>query len=149
MDLRHDMLTHGVYIVCAQHGERRAGLAVAWATQLATDRLAICVGSQSATRALILDAQAFGFSALGADQVDIARRFGRQSSRTVDKLAGLGWHTAVTGSPLLDDCLLALDCRVEAVHDVGASKLIVGRIVAAERRREQGAPLIYREEDYA
>jgi 3-hydroxy-9,10-secoandrosta-1,3,5(10)-triene-9,17-dione monooxygenase reductase component len=127
MKLRHDMLTHGVYIVCAQYGGRRGGLAVAWATQIATDRILICVGKQSATRELILASKAFGLSVLTREQVDIARAF---------------------GSPLLDDCATTLDCRVEAVHDQGDEKLIVGHIVAAERLEETYEPLIYREEDY-
>ena len=148
MKLRHDMLTHGVYIVCAQHKGRRGGLAVAWATQVATDRILICVGKQSATRDLILASKAFGLSVLTREQVDVARAFGTRSSHTVDKFEGVGYHTAETGSPLLDDCAATLDCRVEAVHDQGDEKLIVGHIVAAERLKETYEPLIYREEDY-
>jgi 3-hydroxy-9,10-secoandrosta-1,3,5(10)-triene-9,17-dione monooxygenase reductase component len=142
------MLAHGVNIVCAEHKGRRGGLAVAWATQTGTEGVLICVGSQSVTRELILASRAFGLSVLAGDQVEVARLFGRNSSRDVDKFEGLGWHTAVTGSPLLDDCLVALDCRVEEVHDRDSAKLIVGRIVGAELRRESGEPLIYREGDY-
>ncbi len=148
MKLRHDMLAHGVNVVCAEHEGRRGGLAVAWATQVSTDRVLICVGRQSTTRPLILGSGAFGLSVLAQDQVAIARVFGSRSSLRVDKFAGLGVHTAVTGSPLLDDCALALDCRVDAVFDDGTHKLIVGQVVAAERRREAYEPLIYREEDY-
>ena len=148
MKLRHDMLAHGVNIVCAQHEGRQGGLAVAWATQVGTDGILICVGEQSATRELILGSRAFGLSVLAREQVDVARAFGRRSSRRVDKFQGVGYHTAETGSPLLDDCALTLDCRVEAVHDREDAKLIVGRIVAAERLREDYEPLIYREEDY-
>jgi len=148
MKLRHDMLTHGVYVVCAQHEGRRGGLAVAWATQVATSRILICVGAQSATRELILASQAFGLSALAREQLDVARAFGRRSSRKVDKFAGVGTHTLATGSPLLDDCAATFDCRVEAVYDLDSQKLIVGRIVAAKRLREEYEPLIYREEDY-
>ncbi|UCC62331.1 MAG: flavin reductase [Anaerolineae bacterium] len=148
MKLRHDMLTHGVYVVCAQHKGRRGGLAVAWATQVATSRILICVGAQSATRELILDSQAFGLSALTREQLDVARAFGRRSSRDVDKFASLGTHTLETGSPLLDDCAATFDCRVEAVYDLDSQKLIVGRIAAAERLKEEYEPLIYREEDY-
>ena len=148
MKLRHDMLTHGVYVVTAQHEGKRRGLAVAWATQVATDCILICVGDQSATRELILASQAFGLSILTQGQVDVARLFGRQSSLKVDKFAGVACHTAETGSPLLDDCAATFDCRVEAVYDYGSEKLIVGRIVAAERLKEQYEPLIYREEDY-
>jgi flavin reductase (DIM6/NTAB) family NADH-FMN oxidoreductase RutF len=148
MKLGHDMLTHGVYIVCAQHQGKRGGLAVAWATQVATDRILICVGKQSATRELILASQAFGLSVLTREQINVARAFGTRSSRTVNKFEGVGYHTAQTGSPLLDDCAATFDCRVEAVHNQGDEKLIVGHVVAAERLKEKYEPLIYREEDY-
>jgi flavin reductase (DIM6/NTAB) family NADH-FMN oxidoreductase RutF len=148
MKLRHDMLTQGVYVVCAQHEGQRRGLAVAWATQVGTDRILICVGKQSATRELILASQAFGLSVLAREQIDVARTFGRQSSRRTDKFTAIGCHTAVTGSPLLDDCAAAFDCKVVAVYDHGSQKLIVGQIVAAERLKEVHEPLIYREEDY-
>lgn len=148
MELRYDMLTHGVNVVAAQHEGRRAGLAVAWATQVATNGILICVGKQSATRELILASEAFGLSVLTREQLDVARVFGTQSSRDVDKFEGLAWHTELTGSPLLDDCALAFDCKVEAVYDLGGQKLIVGGIVAAERIKQDYEPLIYRQEDY-
>ncbi len=148
MELRYDMLTHGVYIVCAQHQGKLAGLAVAWATQVARDRILISIGKQSATRESILASAAFGVSALTGEQLDLARLFGTRSSRRVDKFEGLGYHTLETGSPLLDDCAATFDCRVDVVHDDGSRKLIIGRIVAHERLKEHYQPLIYHEEDY-
>jgi flavin reductase (DIM6/NTAB) family NADH-FMN oxidoreductase RutF len=142
------MLAHGVTVVCAQHEGRRGGLAVAWATQVATNRLLICVGKQSATRELILASGAFGLSVLTVDQVDIARAFGTSSSRRVDKLDGVGHHTLATGSPILDDGAVGLDCRVETVFDLHDEKLIIGEVVAAERLKDDYEPLVYREEDY-
>ena len=135
-------------IVAAQHEGKKRGLSVAWATQVATDRILICVGKQSATRDLILESKAFGLSVLRADQFEVSRRFGTKSSRDVDKFEGIAHHTAKTGSPLLDDCGAAFDCVVEAVHDQGEGKLIVGRIVSAEFRGTRYEPLLYREEEY-
>lgn len=154
MELRHDMLTHGVNIVCAHHEGRSSGLTVAWATQVAKNLILICVGAQSATRQRILDSGAFGLSVLTSAQRDIARHFGTQSSRTVDKLEGVWYHTAQTGSPLLDDCAATFDCRVYAVYDLGADarhpteKLIIGEILAAEQIVDDYEPLIYKETDY-
>ena len=148
MKLRHDMLTHGVNVVCAQHEDRRGGLAVAWATQVAKDRILVCVGKQSATRELILASRAFGLSVLTREQLDVARAFGTRSSRKVDKFEGVGYHTAETGSPLLDDCAATFDCRVHVVYDLDDGKLIVGQILSAKRLKEEYEPLIYREEDY-
>ena len=148
MELRYDMLVMGVYIVAAQHQGKRGGLALAWATQVAKDRFLICVGSQSATRDLILASQAFGLSVLGQDQIALARAFGERSSRDVDKFAVVPFHTAVTGSPLLDNCVAAYDCRLEDVLDHDSHKLIIGCVVAAERIGDDAQRLIYRQEDY-
>ena len=148
MELRHDMLSHGVYVVSAQHEGKRRALAVAWATQVAKNRILICVGKQSATRELILASGAFGLSVLTREQVDMGRAFGNRSSRDVDKFQGVGYHTSVTGSPLLDECAATFDCKVQAVYDHRNQKLIIGEIVAAERLKEEYEPLIYKEEDY-
>jgi len=148
MELRNDMLVHGVYVVCAQHDGKRGGLTVAWATQVATDCILISVGKQSATRDLIINSGVFGLSVLTHEQVDVARSFGKQSSRDVDKFKGVCWHTAETGSPLLDDCAITLDCRVKAVFDHDDAKLIIGRILVAEQLLSDYEPLVYREEDY-
>lgn len=148
MQMRHDMLTHGVNIVAAEHEGKKMGLSVAWATQVGTDRILVCVGKQSATRDLILESKAFGLSVLRADQLELSRRFGTKSSRDIDKFEGIAHHTAKTGSPLLDDCGAAFDCVVEAVYDQGEGKLIIGRIVSAEFRSKRYEPLLYREEEY-
>jgi flavin reductase (DIM6/NTAB) family NADH-FMN oxidoreductase RutF len=142
------MLAHGVNVVCAAHEGRQGGLAVAWATQVGVDRILICIGAQSATRELILGSGAFGLSLLARDQLGVARAFGTRSGHKVDKFVGYATHTAETGSPLLNDCASAFDCRVIAVHDLDRQKLIVGQIVSAERLRDEYEPLIYREEDY-
>ncbi|MEJ2734072.1 MAG: flavin reductase family protein [Anaerolineae bacterium] len=78
----------------------------------------------------------------------MARVFGQRSSRRADKFLAIGSHTALTGSPLLDECAATFDCKVIDVYDHGSQKLIVGQIVAAERLKEVYEPLIYREEDY-
>jgi flavin reductase (DIM6/NTAB) family NADH-FMN oxidoreductase RutF len=148
MKLRHDMLTHGVNIICAQYEGKLGGLAVAWATQIDTDYILICVGSQSATREFILKSRAFGLSVLVKGQEDVAKMFGGQSSRKVDKFKGIGYHTDKTGSPLLNDCAATFDCQVEKVYDHDDTKLIIGRIVAAEFLKKKYDPLVYREKDY-
>ncbi|MEO0293935.1 MAG: flavin reductase family protein [candidate division WOR-3 bacterium] len=148
MKLRYDMLTHGVNIVCTKYEGKFSGLAVAWATQIDVDRILICVGSQSYTRELILKSKIFGLSVLAKGQEEIARKFGRQSSKKVDKFKNIAYHTLKTGSPLLNDCIAVFDCEVEKVFDYNDTKLIVGKIVAAEFIRKEYEPLVYKEKDY-
>ncbi len=148
MKLTHDMLCHGVYIVGARHEDKASALAVAWATQVATDKVLIAVGAQSYTRELILKSGAFGLSMLEEGQQELGRHFGTQSGRNVDKLATVETETHKTGSPILKNCALWLDCEVSDVFDLGSTKLIVGKVVAAGRNKATFTPLIYREREY-
>ena len=135
-------------IVTAAYKSEYRGLAVAWATQLAADRVLICVGSQSSTREYIIASRAFGLCVLRKDQLELARLFGLKSSAEIDKFKGLAVHTDQTGSPLLDDCANTCDCNVVSVFEDGNHKLFVGKIVAARQISRRYEPLIYREVDY-
>lgn len=151
MKFRTDTLIHGVSIVTASHDGRAAGLAVAWATQVASDRVLICVGSQSHTRELILASGWFGMSLLRADQSDLAALFGRTSSLKVDKFAGLAIFDGEHGMPLLTDSAGSLECEVVDVFTTGKDgidRLIIGRIVACYNYQSDAERLVYHSEDY-
>jgi len=151
MDYHTDTLVHGVSIVTACHEDSKAGLAVAWATQVASDRVLICVGSQSYTRELILASGWFGVSLLRADQRDLAALFGRTTSREIDKFAGLSIHTGEHEMPLLDDCAGSLECEVVEVFTTGknqSDRLFIGRIAACHNYQPDEERLVYRAADY-
>ena len=148
MDCRNDMLSHNVNIVASCHEGRHAGLAVAWATQCAVERIVICIGGWSATREIILASNAFALSVLRSNQMELSRLFGTNSSNDIDKFQGLATHTAETGSLLLDDAVAAFDCRVDNVFDDTTTKIIVGRIIHTELPEIRPAPLPYCCDDY-
>ena len=151
MKFRTDTLVHGVSIVTASHDGRKAGLAVAWATQVASDRVLICVGNQSYTRVLILESGWFGMSLLRVDQRDLAALFGRTSSLKIDKFTGLAVFFGEHGMPLLADCAGSLECEVVDVFTTGkdgSDRLIIGRIAACHNYQPDIERLVYRSEDY-
>ena len=49
----------------------------------------------------------------------------------------------VTGAPILDDAISALECRTSAVHDGGDHSIVVGEVVSVTEHRGDGAPLLY------
>ncbi len=149
MEYSTDLLTHGVYVVTARQEGKTAGLAVAWATQVSSEELLICVGSKSATRPLIEQSASFGLSVLRADQLDMARTFGWHHSDEVNKFAGIAFHTRQSGAPLLNDCVAVFDCRVEKTVELeGGQKLFLARILDGEVFEPEAERLIYRAEDY-
>ena len=104
--------------------------------QSALDRGApkVCTSLNSGhfTTHLIGQSGAFGLHLLRADQTDLAWRFGLRSGRDTDKFAGLEMTLGVTGSPILTDCLAALECRVLHKTHIGDrvyswSEIVAGR----------------------
>ncbi|MDX6738655.1 flavin reductase family protein [Actinocorallia sp. A-T 12471] len=56
-----------------------------------------------------------------------------------------GWAThpgAVTGNPILDEAIGALECRTYAVHDGGDHSIVVGEVLSASTPSD-GGPLLY------
>ncbi len=68
----------------------------------------------------------FCVNVLAADQEPLCRAF---ASHDVDKFAGITWHAARTGSPILDDAVAWIDCEIEAIHSAGDHEVVIGRVV--------------------
>lgn len=150
MDLRYDLLLHGVQLIGAARDGELAGLTVHRACQLAEDLVLVGLGDQSHTRRLVEASGAFGVSVLDVDQISLAWRFGNFTSAELNKWEGLDWLTLETGAPIFRGGLLGLDCRVEETVYVGSARtrLFIGRIVAATVFRHDKEPLPFFQDDY-
>jgi flavin reductase (DIM6/NTAB) family NADH-FMN oxidoreductase RutF len=49
----------------------------------------------------------------------------------------------LTGAPILDDALAALECRTTAVHDGGDHSIVVGEVLWVSEPDPDGEPLLY------
>jgi flavin reductase (DIM6/NTAB) family NADH-FMN oxidoreductase RutF len=132
-----------VWIVTAAHGERRSGLLATWVSQCSIDPEAplalIGLAPNHFTAELVTASKAFCLHLFDSDQLELAWKFGLSSGRSTDKFAGLRTMTAVTGAPLIADCLAWLDCRVLDVYDGGDRMYYWGEVVAG-RRELSGQP---------
>ena len=132
-----------VWLVTAQAGGRRGGLVATFASSasIVTDRPRVLVGlaKQHHTWELVDASRAFVLHLLAADQLDLVWRFGLQSGRDVDKLAGLAVEQT-GGGPRVCDAPAWLDCRVEASLDTGDRTVHVAAVRAG--RRERAAELL-------
>jgi flavin reductase (DIM6/NTAB) family NADH-FMN oxidoreductase RutF len=138
-------LTAGVYVIGVSDGDRRDAFTASSVMQVSFSPLLIAIGISPMHESykLLHHGGGFAISVLRAEQQDLARHFGTQSGRTVDKLASTRWQPGMTGAPLLPDALAHFDCRVVNDIDAGDHRLVVGRVINGAIVSPAGEPLIY------
>ena len=105
--------------------------------------LAVSVNPGNASYPLLHASGGFTVSVLKRGQIELARRFGTRSGRDGDKLAGIPWHPAASGAPVLDDALAYFDCRLEGSLPAGDHELVLGRVVDGAILDADAEPMTY------
>lgn len=104
-----------------------AGLTISAFTSVSLDPplVLFCLGCKS--DALIRDARdgRFAINILAEDQEEVSETF---ASQIADKFANVPHGTAESGCPTINGALAVLDCRVDAIHDGGDHRVVVGRV---------------------
>jgi flavin reductase (DIM6/NTAB) family NADH-FMN oxidoreductase RutF len=138
-------LTLGVYVVGVADAGRRDGFTAAWVMQVSFDPLllALSINPEHASYPLLLGGGGFAVSVLKQGQVELARRFGTQSGRDHDKLAGLKWRPGRTGAPILEDALAYFDCELTGSMRSGDHQLVLGRVIDGRILTHDAEPMAY------
>lgn len=126
-------IINGIYVVSTVSGGEHNAMTAAWVQRASFEPplLTAAVGTGRYTHDMIKASGVFAVHALGAGQERIARHFGLKSGRKTDKFKGVKFGTAVTGSPILKDCIAWFDCRVYGEHEAGDHTLFIGEILDA------------------
>jgi flavin reductase (DIM6/NTAB) family NADH-FMN oxidoreductase RutF len=138
-------VTTGVYVIGVADGERRNAFTAAWLTQVSFDPLllALSVNPEHASYPLLVGGGGFVVNVLRRDHFSLAEAFGTRSGRDQDKLAGIPWHPAPSGAPILTQALAWLDCRLHDRFPAGDHEIILGRASAGELVAPDASPLLY------
>ena len=100
----------------------------------------VCIGKDAKCHDAFSGSDCFAINILSADQADLSVRF---SSDVGDRFDGVKYEPWVTGAPVLDGALAAIDCTLHAVHEAGDHSILVGRVERLGPTREEADPLIY------
>ena len=93
----------------------------------------------SGSWARIAEAGRFCVNILAADQEHVCRSF---AARSADKFAGVAWHAAPSGAPILDSALAWIDADLETVHEAGDHLIVLGRVTRLHIERPT-LPLLF------
>lgn len=83
----------------------------------------------------------FAVNILPYDKMDLSNRFAWVKDE--DRFEAGAWGTAVTGAPILQDCLAWLDCTIYARFPAGTHTVYIGEVQASGVPRPGELPLIY------
>jgi flavin reductase (DIM6/NTAB) family NADH-FMN oxidoreductase RutF len=126
-------LDREIWLVTAQAETRRGGLIATFVNvaSIVPDmpRMLVGVSRQHHTWELIERSNAFALHLLGERHLDWVWRFGLESGRARDKLHDLPVRPVITGSPVLEDAIGWLDCRVEGRLDAGDRTVYLAEVV--------------------
>lgn len=129
-----------IWIVTASDGRHRGGLVSTTVVSASIvpemPRITVGLAKQHTTWPLVEASGAFAAHLIEENLLEWVWRFGLQSGRDVDKLAGLDVRTGATGSPILQQALAWLDCRVEARLDTGDRVVYLAEIVDGGLNRD-------------
>ena len=92
----------------------------------------------------VLAAGSWAVSVLDEDSEKISRWLSTRGRPLAGQLDEVPHHPGpLTGAPILDRALSALECRTTAVHDGGDHSIVVGEVIGVAGPRSPGRPLLY------
>jgi flavin reductase (DIM6/NTAB) family NADH-FMN oxidoreductase RutF len=122
-----------VLLVGTEVGDKPDFMAAAWGGIANSEPPMITVAIRHSRYTLkgILENRAFSVNIPSCGQVAEADYCGIASGARVDKVAACGFtifRGGVSGAPLIEECPVNLECRVEHTLNLGTHVLVVGRI---------------------
>lgn len=122
----------GVTVVTTLGDAGRHGLTVSAFSSVSAEPplILVCLGNDTDSKPILEKAGIFAVNLLGLDGAGLGSRFAGMVPELDDPFEGLMCTTASTGSPILPNCPVYLDCRVEAMHPCGDHVIVVGAVEA-------------------
>ena len=103
-------------------------------------QILVCINSSADTGDGIQESQSFAVNVLTSEQENISNHFAGGSSQK-ERFENTDWTAGETGSPILNDSLMSLDCKVVQKVLVGTHWIIIGEVQHCICRT--GEPLVY------
>lgn len=134
----------GVTVVTTTHGGVHRAMTANAVSSVSLDPVLVlvCIERTASIHEVIRDAGVFAINILASDQESVSRLFAQRGALP-EPLGGVPFFLGETGTPILEDTLGWLDCRVWAEYDGGDHTIYVGEVVAMDLAMPGGEPLVF------
>ncbi|WP_328791386.1 MULTISPECIES: flavin reductase family protein [unclassified Streptomyces] len=132
----------GVTVITSGSGAQAAGTTVNSFTSVSLDPalVLICLHNDSRLRPIVEGTGAYVVNFLSAQQEVLARKF---AAKATASLRDVAHHPSATGTPVLDDALGFLSCRVVSATEVGDHTIFVSEVVDMGLPTRFEQPLVF------
>jgi flavin reductase (DIM6/NTAB) family NADH-FMN oxidoreductase RutF len=133
----------GVTVVTVRHEARVRAILVTSFLSVSVNppMVLVSIRREGDTHRLLEAGRVFAVNVLHEGQEELARQLGYSGEETVRSMQTIPYHSAVTGAPILDECLAYLDCRVVDSHEATDHTLYIGLVEDGHERH--GYPLLH------
>jgi len=136
-------------LIGAAEGEEWNAMTASWVTQVAMEPVlvAVSVDRSAVTHRLIAGGGAFAVNLWSRADTRPFVSFSKPARREADTLNGRAVRTGTTGSPIFEEAIAYLDCRVWGTVDCGTHTLFLGEVVDCAFQGDGEAQPVARMED--
>jgi flavin reductase (DIM6/NTAB) family NADH-FMN oxidoreductase RutF len=98
----------------------------------------VCIDKDTGSHYALRESSNFVVNILAEGQEDYSNRF---ASQITDKFDGIRYRNGLSNIPVLEEALVALECRLAYAHEGGDHTIFVGEIERASVKEDK--PLVY------
>jgi flavin reductase (DIM6/NTAB) family NADH-FMN oxidoreductase RutF len=138
----------GVTVVTSQtekHGLKGMTATSFSSVSLDPPQVLVCINQTADTGDAVLEGKSFAVNILTAEQQGVSNQFAGGASQE-ERFANVNWHQGETGSPMLDDALVSIECTVVQQVLAGSHWIVIGEVQTVECH--SGDPLLYYNSGY-
>lgn len=132
-ELLDDVLDPVLWVVTARFGDEQSGMIATFVQKASVvpdlPRMLAVIAKHHYTWELIENSGSFALQLVGEAQCEWIDRFGLRSGRMSDKFSDLQTMRGTTGSPVLENAILWMECRVEDSLDTGDRTVYLAEVV--------------------
>jgi flavin reductase (DIM6/NTAB) family NADH-FMN oxidoreductase RutF len=136
-------------LVGSASGEEWNGMTTSWVTQVAMEPVlvAISVDANAVTHRLIAEGGAFTVNLWDREDTRTFVKFSKPAERDGNALNGRPVRLGETGTPIFEEAIAYIDCRVWQTVDCGSHSIFIGEVVDCAFQNDGAEKAVARMED--
>ncbi|MBS3150967.1 flavin reductase [Candidatus Woesearchaeota archaeon] len=142
-------IRNGVFVITFNLDGMNYGITTAWVNRAAfkPNMLMISVGKNRNGYEELLEAEVFCVNILGNEHLEIARHFGFTAGNNLNNFKDVELKEMENGSPVLENCVAAIECKLIKKVDAGDHVILFGEILNGVDLK--GDAMVFNREDFS